>query len=303
VKKSNHSRYIKIIFLLLFVVPAKAQSLDQNREETCHGPVFSAPELSRRAVITSRQIPTMTQEALAHDVHGRVVLEVVLCRTSRITDLRVVESLPYGMTEQCLEAVRQIKFTPAEMNWHTVSQKMRFEFYFNERGVDEIAAKDCEGRTVEAVELMGNRRLTRNEIMGLIHTRPGDLCSVQQMKKDLAAILSTGYFDSGATGVQTETRADGRVVIVIKVHELPLISQVKFEGLRGVAESAILEALRKVEIDLGPGGVYDPVKVKRAISVIRSVLASNREPDAIVEVLTEGSAISVVLTFVVSGYK
>jgi hypothetical protein len=75
VKKSTDSRYIKIILLLLFVVPAKAQSLNQNREETCHGPVFSARELSRRATITSRQIPAMTKEALAHNVHGRVVLE------------------------------------------------------------------------------------------------------------------------------------------------------------------------------------------------------------------------------------
>jgi len=95
-KKSIDSRYINIILMLLFVVPAKAQHLNQNGEETCHGPVFSARELSRRATITSGPIPAMTQEALANDVHGRVVLEAVLCRTGRVTDLRFVESLPMG---------------------------------------------------------------------------------------------------------------------------------------------------------------------------------------------------------------
>lgn len=300
-KKSTDLRYIKIILMLLFAVPVKAQNLNQNNGETCHGPVFSTRELSRRATITSRPILAMTQEALAHDVHGRVVLEAVLCRTSRITDLRVVESLPYGMTEKSLEAVRQIKFTPAEMNWHTVSQKMRFEFYFNDRGLDEIAAQDAEGRIVEAVEIIGNRRLTGNEIMGLTQTRPGDFCSVQQMKKDLAAILATGYFDRGDTRVQTENRADGGVVIVIEVHELPLISEVKFEGLRGVAESVILDALRKEEIDLREGRVYDPAKVRTAISVIRKVLESSGQRDVDIAVRTESlTASRVVLTFVIS---
>jgi TonB family protein len=302
VKKSTDSGHIKIILLLLFVMPTEAQSLNQNREETCHGPVLSARELSRRATITSRQTPTMTQEALAHDVHGRVVLEAVLCRTGRVTDLRVVESLPYGMTEKSIESVRQLKFTPAEMNWHTVSQKMRFEFYFNERGVDEIAAKDAEGRIVEAVEIVGNRRITANEIMVLIQTRPGDLCRVQQLKKDLAAIMATGYFDSGDTRVQTENGAGGGVVIVIEVHELPLISEVKFEGLKGVAESVILEALSKEEIDLREGRVYDPVKVKTAISVIRKVLESSGQRDVDVELHIESlTATCVVLTFVIKG--
>lgn len=300
-KKSVDSRCIKIILVLLFVVPAKAQNVNPNREEeTCHGPVFSGRALWRRATITSRPIPTMTEEALAHDVHGRVVLEAVLCRTGRVTDLRIVESLPYGMTEKSLEAVRQIKFTPAEMNWHTVSQRMRFEFHFNERGLDEIAAKDAEGRIVEAVVIIGNRRLTADEIMGLIQTRPGDLCSVQQMKKDLVALLATGYFNSGGTRVKTESRADGGVVEVIEVQELPLISEVKFEGLRGVAESVILEALRKDESDL-QGRVYDPSKVRAAISVIRKVLESRGQRDVDIVERTEGlTAVSVVLTFVIS---
>ena len=61
--------------------------------------------------------------------------KAILCRTGRVTDLRIVESLPYGMTEKSLEAVRQIQFTPAEMRTGTPFQKMRFEFHFNDRGI------------------------------------------------------------------------------------------------------------------------------------------------------------------------
>ncbi|MGZ8847885.1 MAG: hypothetical protein ACXW3C_15615 [Pyrinomonadaceae bacterium] len=78
--------------MLLFLVTAQAQNASQkNREETCKGPVYLGSEVTHRATITSRPIPSMTEEALAHDVHGRVVLEAVLCRTGRVTDLRVVE--------------------------------------------------------------------------------------------------------------------------------------------------------------------------------------------------------------------
>jgi len=300
VKKSTDSRYIKIMLMLLFAVPAKAQHVNQNREETCRGPVFSVRELSRRATITSRPIPAVTQEALANDVHGRVVLEAVLCRTGRVTDLRVVESLPYGMTEKSLKAVREIKFTPAEMNWHSVSQKMRFEFYFNERGVDEIAAEDAEGRTVEAIEILGNRRLKADEIMTLIQTRLGDIFSVQQMRKDLARILATGYFNSRGTRVETEKRASGGVVIVIEVQELPFISQVKIEGLKGIPESVLFEALQHEGIDIRPGRAYDIAKVKTAISVVGKILASHGQPDAVIEERTEFLTVtSVVLVLVI----
>ena len=259
-KNPTDSGYILIVLALLFVVPANAQNVNRNGEQTCGGPVFVGREMWRRARIASWPDPGMTKEALAHDVQGRVVLEAVLCRTGRVTDLRVLESLPYGMTEQALESVRQIKFSPAEKNWHTVSQKMRFEFHFNDNGLGEIAAKDAAGRTVEAVEIVGNRRITDKEILGLIQMRPGDLCSVQQMEQDLATILATGYFNKADTRVLTEVRASGGVVVVIEVHELPLISGVKFEGLKSVAESVILEALGRHKIDVHEGGVYDPAQ-------------------------------------------
>ena len=301
-KKSRYSTYFKILLIPLFLVPAKAQILNQNREEACEGPVFSSREVSRRATITARPNPEMTKEALEHGVHGRVVLEAVLCRTSRVTDLQVLVSLPYGMTEKAVEAVRQMKFIPAEKDWHTVSQRIRFEFHFNDRGVDPIDAQDAEGRNVESIEIVGNRRITDNEIISLIQTRPGDLCSVQQMKKDLARILATGYFDSRGTRIQTERLASGGVVIIFEVQERPLISDIKFEGLKGVDESVIFEALRKEEIDVRMGGVYDPAKVKRAIRIIRNVLASNNQPDAVIEIRTDQTtATSVVLTFVISG--
>jgi TonB family protein len=291
---------LSIILMLLFLVTAQAQDASQkNREEKCKGSVYLGSEVTHRATITSRPIPSMTKEALAHDVHGRVVLEAVLCRTGRVTDLRVVEGLPYGMTEKALEAVRQIRFTPAEMKWHTVSQKIRFEFGFNERGI-EIGLNDAAGRQIEAVEIVGSRRFSAAEILRWVKTRPGDLLSVQQVARDLETILATGYFEKASTRVITEEGVRGGVVIRFETSELPLISEVKFEGLKYLTEAAMLDALLKENIDVRKGAVYDPAKVRSAVRVIRNLLESKGQGNANVEVRNENvTATAIVLTFVI----
>src|SRR5437660_2336054 len=149
-----------ILFMPLLVIAARAQNQNRkNYSETCRGQIYTPQEVTRRAKLTRPLDLRIAEEARAHDVHGRVVIEAVLCRNGRVTDVRVAESLPYGITESALEEVRSLSFTPAEMNWHTVSQKQRFEFDINPRGIDEKASKEAEGRLIEAVQVIGNRRL------------------------------------------------------------------------------------------------------------------------------------------------
>ena len=301
-KRSFASRgELFIILMLLFLVTAQAQNRNQkDRQEKCAGPVYTYQQVTRRARITQPLDIKITEDARAHNVHGRIVVEAVLCRTGRVTDLRVTESLPYGMTESALEAVRRIAFTPAEMNWHTVSQRQRFEFLINDRGIREIVPGDAAGRLVEAVNVMGNRRLSKEEILRWMHTRPGERYSPDQLTEDLNAVLATGYFDKLRTRVTTEDGIRGGVVVTFEVFELPLISEVKFEGLKDLAESVILDALLKENIDLRKGAVYDPVKVRSAVRVIGNLLESTGQGIANVEVRSENvTATAIVLTFVI----
>jgi len=240
----------------------------------------------------------MTKEALSHDVHGRVVIEAVLCHTGKVTDVLVIETLPDGMTEKAVEAARSTKFTPAQINGQPVSQKVGFEFSFNERGL-EIAAKEAEGRLVDFLEIVGNRRLTDKEVLECIQTRPGEAFSVERIKKDLAAILATGQFDKRLR-VAVEESGRGGVGVVFEVQELPLISDLKFEGLEGISEAVILEALQKDGIDLQQGRVYDPVKVRAARMVIRKLLELNGRSNAEIQVRTdEATSTTLNLTFIV----
>jgi TonB family protein len=301
-KRSFASRgELFIILMLLFLVTAQAQNRNQkDRQEKCAGPVYTYQQVTRRARITQPLDIKITEDARAHDVHGRIVVEAVLCRTGRVTDLRVTESMPYGMNESALEAVRRITFTPAEMNWHTVSQRKRFEFLINDSGIREIAPGNAAGRLVEAVEVMGNQRLSKEEILRWVHTRPGEGYSQDQITKDLNAVLATGYFDKLRTRVNAEDGIRGGVVVTFEVFELPLISEVKFEGLKDLTEPVILDALLKENIDVRKGAVYDRAKVRGAVRAIRNLLESKGQGNANVEVLNDYvTATTIVLTFVI----
>src|SRR5262245_37969498 len=88
--------------VVLFAGFARAQ-------DSCAGPVYSWNELTHKAKIGQRDWPLFTKEALAHDVHGRVVLEATLCYTGKVTEVQVLESLPYGLTESAVESARSTK--------------------------------------------------------------------------------------------------------------------------------------------------------------------------------------------------
>jgi len=90
-------------------------------------------------------------------------------------------------------------------------------------------------------------------------------------------------------------------VIRFETFELPLIGEVKFEGLKDLTESVIFAALLKENIDVRKGAVCDPAKVRSAVRVIRNLLESKGQGNANVEVHSENvTAFLVALTFVIS---
>ena len=100
-------------------------------EERCSGPVYSARAVTRRAKITSIREPGYTDKARSNGVRGRVVLTLVLCRTGKVTDIKVVKGLPDGLTEAAIASTRSLKFKPAEKDGEAVSQFLTREFNFN----------------------------------------------------------------------------------------------------------------------------------------------------------------------------
>src|SRR6266511_2730885 len=153
-------------------------------------------------------------------------------------------------------------------------------------------------RLVESVEISGNRRLRKDDILYYVQTRPGDPFNEQQIQRDLQTILGLGFFDKTATRVLTEEGARGGVNVIFEVKELPIIRDLQFEGLKSVPESDVLKAFRERRVGVSKESIYDPVKVRNAIRVLKELLAARGHPNATVEQrLDEVSATSTAVTF------
>lgn len=243
----------------------------------------------------------MTQQALTDGIQGTVVIEAVLCRDGQVTDLVVLQTLPGGLTDEAIRSVLGIEFTPAEINFHSVSQKMRFEFSFNERKSGVINSKDAEGKPIKAIEIVGNRNIPTQAIIAQLKTQLGENYSEEQVRQDLANVLSTGYFDPGGTSVTTEAEPSGDIILIFEVQEVPFISDLQFEGLGRVSEVRALTALLDQNIDLRRGSRYNGAKVKTALSIIKNLFEKSGEKDVRVDTRIEQISVdNVFLTFVIS---
>src|SRR5678815_4149169 len=153
-------------------------------------------------------------------------------------------------------------------------------------------------RIVENVDIIGNRRLRKDDILYYIQTRPGDVYNVDQVQRDYQTLLSLSFFDKVKTRVFTEPGPRGGVAVTFEVVELPIIRDLTFEGLKSVQESDVLKAFRERRVGVSKESIYDPVKVRNAIRVIKELLAAGGHPNATVEERTEEvSATSLAITF------
>ena len=151
---------------------------------------------------------------------------------------------------------------------------------------------------VETVDIQGNRRLRDEDLLYYIKTRPGDTFNAEQLERDLRELLSLNFFDKTATRVLTEPGARGGVNVIFEVRELPLIRDLQFENLDAVPESEVLKAFRENRVGISKEAIYDPVKARSAIRVLRELLAAKGFPNAKIEIREEAvSATSVAITF------
>jgi hypothetical protein len=211
-------RFTRVVFILLAVLPASAQV-----DKKCSGRVYGSREVTKPARIIER--PKLNIGLFDPVARARFVLEAVLCRSGQVTDIRVIEGVSPEINEFAIAAISLVKFEPAELRWHSVSQRMRFELEFgpNEPGIKVSASADATGRLIESVDIIGNRKLTANEILSWIQTRPGSSYSEEKLKRDFDAILATGQFDKTQTRVMIEDGVRGGVRVIFEVVELTFV--------------------------------------------------------------------------------
>ena len=164
-----------------------------------------------------------------------------------------------------------------------------------------VSAQQPQARLVEDVDIIGNRRLRKEDIIYYIQTRQGDPYNPDQVARDLQTILSLNFFDKVGTRVTTEDGPRGGVRIIFEVKELPIIRDIQFEGLKSVTESDVLKNFREKRVGVSKESILDPVKLKTGERALKEMLAAKGHPNAAVTATVEAvSQTSSAITFVVN---
>jgi outer membrane protein insertion porin family len=163
--------------------------------------------------------------------------------------------------------------------------------------VSGTAAQSQTVGLIEEVQLSGNHRVPSDSIRYRIQTKAGNPLDRTAISQDVRTLYSLGYFED----IRVEERPGIRgPIIVFHFQERPFIRDIKYEGLRSITTSEIIQLLKDRKADLSPNSPYDPARVRRAEAVIRQILIERGHQNAAVQARMENAgANAATVTFAV----
>ncbi|MGI8787645.1 MAG: POTRA domain-containing protein [Pyrinomonadaceae bacterium] len=157
-----------------------------------------------------------------------------------------------------------------------------------------------QSKLVEAVDILGNRRLSDEELLKHIKIRPGQKFDERKLQEDFQSLLKLGSFNTTNTKVLTEEGIRGGVNVIFEIAELPIIAKLNFEGLRYITSEEILTELREKKAEIKVGEFYKPARAIKARHIITEYLNKRGFADAKVFVSEDVvSATDLTVTFVI----
>jgi len=123
---------------------------------------------------------------------------------------------------------------------------------------------------IESIEFRGNRRVPSSTLRAMIFSKPGDPLDVDAIHRDFMALWNTGRFDD--ITVEKEPGKRGWIVR-FRVVERRVIRTIKYEGIKSVTVSEILDRFKERRVGLAVETQYDPNKIQRAVVVLKEFLA------------------------------
>jgi outer membrane protein insertion porin family len=101
-------------------------------------------------------------------------------------------------------------------------------------------------------------------------------------RDDFARLWATGFLDDLAIETVPYPFANGAhgLVVVYKLRERPRVKLVEYDGLQRVGQSDVLDALKEHGLSIRLDAFLDPPQLRRAVTVIRELLAGKGFPYA-----------------------
>lgn len=126
----------------------------------------------------------------------------------------------------------------------------------------------AQGEIIKAIEVEGNKNITRERILKAVETKVGDEYSLSALREDLKRIYRLGFFSD--VKIDTSPFQEGIKVKFI-VEERFLVGKIIFKGNKKIRKGTLLE-----EIGLKVGEVYSEKKIEETKEEILSLYKEKR---------------------------
>jgi len=148
-------------------------------------------------------------------------------------------------------------------------------------------AQEVEGREVADVRIEGNKEVPAESILLVMDTKKGTPFSTARLRRDLQAIYDMGFFAQPPQALPMLT-PEGRIIVVVRVFENPLVKDIVFEG-----NTAIPSEKLKGIMQTQPGKILNIYTLRRDLQRIQDFYIANgyiAQPQA-PDVRTDGTII------------
>src|SRR5439155_5238763 len=107
----------------------------------------------------------------------------------------------------------------------------------------------------DSIAVVGPRRNSAISIIQISGLVPGRAINYRDVQRAIQALYTSGQFDDVAV---TQTQAGGKNVLVIRVHERPLLVKWAIRGVQRLSEHSVRD-----KVTLAEGRPLDPAGVER----------------------------------------
>ena len=133
---------------------------------------------------------------------------------------------------------------------------------------------------IEVVDFRGARRVPQDTLRAMIFTKKGDKYDPETLHRDFMALWNSGRFDD-----ITLEKQQGKFgwIVTFRLTERRVVRSIKYEGIKSVQVSEILDRFKERRVGLSVESQYDPNKVQAAAIVLKEFLSERGRQYATVE--------------------
>ncbi|MDP9149971.1 MAG: outer membrane protein assembly factor BamA [Myxococcota bacterium] len=127
------------------------------------------------------------------------------------------------------------------------------------------AAEQAEGLPIASIDVVGNRRVAREDVLSYLREKSGQPFRVDSLTSDVRALWDSGFFED----VQVDlTTTDRGVALRFIVRERPNIKEISYQGNEEIENDKLNEA-----IEVKPNTILSVPSVRRSVQKIKDAYA------------------------------